>query len=353
MSCDDKLPAGWIRVKSKSRPDKEFFHNQKLNMSLWKIEDLKKFETLSKPSPTKRVSPRKASHASGLSDESKVIKKNVARDRMTKLQNVLALEAKRGVRDERKSSQTSRDNSRVNSKVPVKVDKKNIAAQRLCKLKSTLTEDVQKAGGDVKKNGSTSLVARQKPEVPMKFVQKNVRRNEKQLNVASKSEEETSQKPKVPFENSKEVQPKFSLKQPKLVLQEPEPGDECTDVDMLDLSSQGTPKPQPEPYEAMDWEDVPEHEVISKVQKIRTCESDGRSSSLVSAPKRNSSLSKTDFYIVVDTNVLLSNIDFIKDIKGKLFKGKSSLYSFYSNLTNKCFDRHWQSYNLPSLHRSL
>lgn len=322
MNYNEKLPPGWIRVKSKTRPDKEYFFNPKLNKSLWKLEDLKKFDEMGlKTSPIKKASPKKVPLTTGLSSISQVIKKNVARDRMAKLQNSLknslSQEAKRGAQNNVQLSipKESRFSLSNNSKEPPdsrNVDKKNIAVQRLQKLKANLIEEVKLSNRNVNKSASLPALITAKPEVSS-----------------------TSVKTKVPLK---------IIQKPKLILNQESVN---TDVDMLDLSHQEITResPQqsmPEPYESMEWEDVPEQEVISKVQEIRKCENNNRSSSLVSTQAEKSSgqvqtFNKTEFYIIVDTNVLLSNIDFIKDIKGKYFHRKPNIIFFSKFKSNSLF----------------
>lgn len=293
--CNIKLPAGWIRVKSKSRPDKEYFHNKSLNLSLWSLKDLQKFQRSSNgsvktptKSPTKNanVTPKKPS--SGTAAHSKNIKKNVAKDRMNALQKVLAVErgneSKQTSSPDKKRQQQKNNNAKtldtfkdvaiITSKKGVE---KNFALQRMNNLNKQLAKEVT-----IEKNRATKFEASSSPKmkVPVKIVDKQVEQ-ETEANITN---------------------------------------DESV---MMDISFEQPSEELLEEYEPMDWEDIPEQEVIQEVQKIRTTEISSNSTAGLAQIKRNGFMSsQIEFYVIVDTNVLLSNIDFIKEIKGKMFKGK-------------------------------
>lgn len=285
MSSDEKLPAGWAKVQSRSRPDKFYYHNQSLKLSLWKLEDLRKFQSRNESvtakstvpeTPTK--SPAKVSRAAakrptpGVSNQSKVIKKNGARDRMQNLQKHLAYERKHdtqmtnGSAKKHESSNVSKSSYRKPNDRKA-IDKKNVALDRMTRLNQQIDQEKKQeaAGSGQAPAASTSL----KP-------------------AATKVEM-------------------------------PEADDELMDVSFGESES----------YEAMDWEDVPELEVINEVQKIRTLKTSANPSLVPHAL----SSAENAFPIIVDTNILLSNIDSIREIKGKVFEGKCADGSQYPRVT--------------------
>lgn len=80
MEKTEKLPPGWIKVKSKSKPGKVYFYNTQSKESVWKLSDLKT-----------KFSPKKVSN--GLSNKSVIIgKKNLAENRMKNLRMALEQE---------------------------------------------------------------------------------------------------------------------------------------------------------------------------------------------------------------------------------------------------------------------
>lgn len=277
MNGDEKLPEGWIKVKSKTRPNKEYFYNSKLKISLWRIEDLQK---LQKTLASKQNDHKTAAHSSikssastpsksaGLSSQSKAIKKNVARDRMVKLQNVLADEVKRDLHKSIKSKEKPHFKQ-------VAVEKKNVASKKLKELNESLIEELKQ-----------SKQSRHTPKVPKKLIE-----NQDKKEIKEKATET------------------FFL-------------ENDIDVDMVDISLPVQNNELPDEYEQMDWEDVPEQEVINQVQKIRKAEKISQSSSQDDSKKIH--FEDHEFLIIVDTNVLLSNIEFLKEIKGKVFKGESA-----------------------------
>lgn len=313
MEGDEKLPQGWVRVKSRTRPNKEYFYNQKLKVSLWNIEDMKNINSTcirneNKKTPVK--SPRKAvsfltkKSETGTSIQSKnIFKKNVARDRLSKLQKVLQEEAKRNtqisknienVQSSTKKNVTINQGSRSSNSALLpqlnyaknKAENKNIAKERMKRLNKSL-HGIE-SGNEHCNNNNTS------PLQDLKFQEKD----------------------------SSTV-----IKTTDSMLEEAQ-----TDVEMKDVSFELSQKKsnhnksqekQIQELEEMEWESVPELEVISKVQKIRSAASDSITSTISS--RGNIKPSNNQFIIVVDTNILLSNIDFLKDIKGKMFKGEHEL----------------------------
>lgn len=301
MDGDEKLPDGWVKVKSKSRPDKQYFYNAALRISLWSLEDLKKHSKGSKKTPSTPAKNPKV--ASGVAAQSKQIKKNGAQDRMGKLQKVLADEVKRGKKSSADLSKKVEGLKEVISSGTNITVGKNIAAQRMAKLSDELKKEVK-----------------------------------------DERMEQTIRKPKVSVMkfNAKEIEAK--LKNTKVEAQEPI----TTDVDMMEVSFEHLP----EDYEPMEWEDIPEQEIILQVQKIRTTGSQP-SSAPPAMFSGGSQRSKIDFHVIVDTNVLLSNIDFVREIKGKVFKGKFRRLRKFHFLSSFPSSRHRQSHDLPSLHRAV
>lgn len=330
MEGDKKLPEGWVKVRSRSRPDKEYYFNRKLKFSCWRFEDLKNFQKngecssngtkkASVKSPKKIASPKKTSTGTAIQSRT-ITKKNVARDRMIKLQKVLGDEVLRGApnSDQSKSSVQrvpfvpARSSVQRVPFVPATVQKKNIASERMKRMSDSLVEEVKRAKCDTTSKHATSTP---KPRKLLKFTENGSRLEVKR----SDSSVDEGQ----------------------------------VDVDMEDISLDQSrvqshqARELPEDFEPMEWEDVPELEVISKVQKIRTAATQSTTVSTIQELEP----SENKFIIVVDTNVLLSNIDFLKEIKGKAFKGKTNLLSCSrSCFTNNSFNRYWKIYNLSSLH---
>lgn len=297
MEGDEKLPDGWIKVKSRTRPDKSYFYNQKLKVSLWKLQDLKNFhqsgqesgERISNgikktpiKSPRKNVFslPKTKRSLVGTAPQSRnIAKKNVARDRMVKLRKVLENEVERGSHKDLKQIQNleKTKEKKSNQQVPClpSIRKRNNASVRMKQLNNSLQDEIK----------------------------------------TTKQEVSSSQM----FKNQKE-----SVKESQLVMRKSDSS--VNDVEMEDMSSPRHSKPTQliEDFEPMEWEDVPELEVITKVQNVRTASP--QSTSVYTSQDRIKR-SENRFIIVVDTNVLLSNIDFVKEIKGKVFKGNSNYCS--------------------------
>lgn len=90
MESREKLPPGWIKVKSKSRAGMCYFFNETTKQAVWKISDLKSPEKLSK---MKSSSPKKPSSTGVSSKSINIGKKNIAESRMKNLK--VALEKER------------------------------------------------------------------------------------------------------------------------------------------------------------------------------------------------------------------------------------------------------------------
>lgn len=292
MDGDEKLPKGWTKVQSRSHPDKVYYYNNSLKLSLWKLEDLKKKyhksnksslpETPLKSLPeTPAKSHKKAKEAtvkkqSGISNQSKNIKKNIARERLGKLQVALADEVKK-------------DNQRFNNGVKkindvIEVTKPNF-----------------KKSSEAQNNGKKNTAANRLKQLNHKL-EKEVIESKQNVSASHKEELPKSQKVEsveVPCES------------------------QCSneDVDMMEISFTESSQELEKAFEPMEWEDVPEIEVINKVQQIRSSDIKSNSTSTQKNACRHFKALENGFYIIVDTNVLLSNIDFVKEIKGKHFKG--------------------------------
>lgn len=326
MEGDEKLPTGWIKVQSRSRPEKVYYFNNALKLSLWKLEDLKKFSdgvstsktaipATPKRSPTKSTVTQLKKPSTGISNQSKNIKKNIARDRLSKLQNALADEVKRGENQKSNTAAKKLEDFKhvtqvakpaFTKSIETKVtEKKNIALNRMSRLNQRLKNDV-KTTQETKQSASSNFKSRSSEGSESFNSQKNLEKSRFAV-----QNEPTSAAHSQPDQN---------------YISDVEMSD-ATEQDVINQNialKQSTAIPNPPDYsEPMDWEYVPEMEVINKVKKIRSAETSTNASL---NPSRNSSYdlkaSENDFHIIVDTNVLLSNVDFVSDIKGKYFKGK-------------------------------
>ncbi|CAO1393167.1 unnamed protein product [Diamesa serratosioi] len=90
------------------------------------------------------------------------------------------------------------------------------------------------------------------------------------------------------------------------------------DVFMLDVSGNTTIE---ETDDKMEWEEIPVEEIVEKVQNVRNNQGTTSMSPIdkLRTSHRNVQHSEDHFYFVIDTNVFLSNLDFIKSIMGKKF----------------------------------
>jgi rRNA-processing protein FCF1 len=300
----NELPAGWIRVESKSRPNKYYFHHVATKMSLWKIEDVKKENQKIKLRATKNRSPKKTAKTaiqeatSGISGSSKAIKRNVDKPRATKQERNSLGDEKRGSEGRtlpKKIPKIQKHEDSIIKNIASKVAnaqkkplKKNLAAQRMKDLKSKLREDVPLPGN---------------PKLETSLPQEKL----EALKCAM-----LEAKPPKPTEQAKPKPPAEEIPAPKC--------DSPNEVEMMDVSE------EPADYEPMDWEEIPEEKILQEISEIRRINS---VDDVLSEPptKRHFSLMDADFYVVVDTNVLLSNIDFVEEIRGKMFKGESEDFS--------------------------
>lgn len=293
MDGNEKLPEGWIKVQSKSRPDKVYFHNKSTGISLWKIEDLKNFKVKASKHPS-TAKPAAAmavqKTTSGVVSESKAIKKNGAKERMSKLQKKLSEETKQ------RGKQDPATIPRPQKKLPEAVKIKKLAVnEAIAEVKSS--KDF---------TGKKNIAAQR-----MKKLNKQLRREESRDD--SKKSPPKSSKSKVPM---KKVETKIEL-----------PPKQDSEVEMMDVSYENPSEELLTDYEPMDWEEIPEEKIILEVQKIRMMNTAGERADL--SPGRTFRTCEGDFFIIVDTNVLLSNVDFLREIKGKMFKGEFSFNSHH------------------------
>lgn len=284
---NEQLPEGWVKVQSKSRPDKVYFYHKEKKISLWNLQDITKINQR-KVKDSKNKSPQKSSamvtiktSASGVSNESKAIKKNAAKERMSKLQKKLTDEVKRGseakkiqLRNKEISNKhedsiikdISSKKKLLKSSLPVK----NVAAQRMKKLKTELKgeESEESHKNTLKKTVSKSKVPEKLPES-----QNDPQRNDSQ-----------------------------------------------NEVEMMEVSFEKSSQESLEEYEPMDWQEIPEEKILLEIQMIRRM----NSSETVLLDRSNFTPVENEFsfLVVVDTNVLMSNVEYLKEIKGKMFKGK-------------------------------
>lgn len=293
------LPKGWVKVESKSRPGRSYFYNAERKISLWRIEDLENFTDSNhnvRGMPTQhpvargKTTPKKI--PPGILQQSKSIKKNIAKDRMTKLKEKLAEESKQGksaITELKSVSKVTNVTKSMTKSIP-RETKKNIATKRMTKLNDQLKKEV---------------AAESSSKIPKTI---------KEAAISNPILEELPQ---------------------------------SEDIDMMEISFDDQ---LPSGCETMEWEDIPEQKVIDEIQKIRTIP-EAAENSLSGLKIREV---QGDFLVVVDTNVLLSNLDFVKDIKGKIFKGNTLTMdlSISIEILNFRF-RYRQGNNLPSLHRSL
>lgn len=244
MSEQEKIPPGWIKVKSKTR-GRYYYYNKEKKLSVWKLSDCDdptKTATIKVLTPLKdpKLSPKKKPRS--LTTSSGVLKKNIASDRLKKLQQKLRHEANSIL-------MKTKDSKEVNEKAePAVTTQSNGTSKIAHKSESFL-------------NGSTSTL-------------------------------------------------ESTFKQ-----------DESTQMDIDEQLDKSTESLKDYEEEPMEWEDIDVKLVVQEVHNVRT-KDNASSLSTIIAHSDDSKLSQNDFYIIVDTNVLLSNLPFVKQIKSKFFKGK-------------------------------
>lgn len=271
MSDNKSIPEGWAKVKSKSRPGKFYYFNSNLNRSVWNIDDIDKNDSVTENNGKQRrrsygnskKTPEKISN--GTSNQSKAIRKNIANDRMKKLQKALKLEIEQ---NEEVSTKKSAKSKILETHSPLKIDSsnKNIASKRLEKIKGQLKKEL-------KDHANSELVT---------------------------SAISVGEEPNQPIGNNGGPV-------------------EGNDVEMMDISFEELPVP--DDLFPMDWEQIPEEIVQLEIEKIRQ-DVHSKPVEQTLEIRTLSPSQKAEFYIVVDTNVLISNLDFVKTIKGKYLKSK-------------------------------
>lgn len=268
MADSKPIPEGWMKKQSKSRPGKFYFVNSKLNLSVWNIDDIDNYELVKAINGKRRSygnnkkTPEKV--INGTSQHSKAIRKNIANDRMKKLQKSLKSEIEQNGDSYTKKPATSKVTA---SSTPVKIEsKKNIASKRLEKIRTQLNKEVK--------------IEQAKSDVAAASVSNSA----KELFQLNRSTEK--------------------------------------DVEMMDISFEGLPDPGPDD---MEWEEIPEETVKLIISEMRLL--DNHQVKHNQQPldiKTPSPGPVVEFYIVVDTNVLISHLNFVKNIKGKYYNGNKS-----------------------------
>lgn len=107
--------------------------------------------------------------------------------------------------------------------------------------------------------------------------------------------------------------------------------------------------------EPMEWEDVDEQDVIDQVQSIRTFKSDANANVLdviEDNTPMNQSKESPEFFVILDTNILISNLDLVESIKGQYFKGLNFFLEFSGLLNFSSFFRYRKGCDLFTLHSS-
>jgi hypothetical protein len=73
--------------------------------------------------------------------------------------------------------------------------------------------------------------------------------------------------------------------------------------------------------EPMEWDSIDEQEVIDQVNSIRTFKLDSNHNVRNDTGDRTVSQETDAFYVILDTNILISNLEMLANIKGQYFKG--------------------------------
>lgn len=309
MDNEEKVPHGWIKVKSKTRADKFYYYHKERKISVWKLSDCndesKIQQTKSSLSKTPKRSPKKESK---LSNHSIVIeKRNLAEERLKKLQTSLKEEAKRG-----------------------KVDKIKIKPN-----KETNKQQVPEENNAIISKSTKSLISPEEVNAIISgtAIKPKIKDPVKDKVNGFKSQETPSKTQENDINNSN-----------KTIIEDDESFKMEVD-EQLDKSTESL-KDFEEP---MEWEDI---DVVKEVQNIRT-KVNVRSNSSIAASQVANKLSKNDFYIIVDTNVLLSNLTFVKEIKSKPFKGNNiHKYNRASLCTQTIINQIFTSRYRPCIHLS-
>lgn len=166
------------------------------------------------------------------------------------------------------------------------IGKKNIAEQRMKKLKMALNAEI---------------------------AEKDPNFNERRLVTKTKScETITSKEPSFKKVKKTNLSPRKRAER-----KDPE---ESMEMEVDAMSSQEVNKSIEEFDDTMEWEAIDEKEVIKEVLHVRSLKSNA--TSVITRDTINH-VHENKFYIVVDTNIFCSNLQFIERIKGIPFKSKN------------------------------
>lgn len=385
--CDSNeiLPPNWIKKGSKSHPDKFYFHNTVTKKSVWKLSDLPLQPTNKEKS--KVTTPNK--QFTSLSHGSKTIKKNLAENRLSKLNTVLSKEVIEEIKkDQRKLSQNNGTTSEkprsgqkcnVSSSLPrdfiykKPVAKKNLSQQRLDFIKSAVDSaepEQSQVTSSAKRKSEPSVnndvflpkrltTIKDSPEIitsnrtatssynkdnsPKKSVASNYSKDSSNFNTSDRSttsshnKNSSSSKRLVASNYNKNNYDNFTPKRSETSSNDTDNSarkilhsskksvqdrlNMNSDVLMLDVSRDITTE---ETDDKMDWEEIPVEKIVETVQNVRnnTDSSCMSSNDVIRTSHRNIQHSEDHFYCVIDTNVFLSNLDFIKSLIGRNFHSK-------------------------------
>lgn len=384
--CDSNeiLPPNWIKKGSKSHPDKFYYHNTVTKKSVWKLYDLP-LQSINKEK-SKVTTPNK--QLTSLSHGSKTIKRNLAEDRLSKLNTVLSKEVIKEIKnDQRKLSQNNGSTSEsprcgqkcnTSSSLPrdfiykKPVARKNLAQQRLV-LKCTL--DSPSVNNDVFTTKRLTTI-RDSPDIltsnrtatssykdnsgnysPKRSVASNFSKDNSNFNSSDKSANGSykndnscnyslnsssvaSHKNRISYDD---FTPKRSEKSSydtdnsaRKILHSTKKSVQDrlnmnSDVLMLDVSGDNTIE---EADDKMDWEEIPVEKIVETVQNVRNNPDSSSMSSNeeIRTSHKKFQHSEDHFYCIIDTNVFLSNLDFIKSIIGRNFLSKLKIDLNYIKL---------------------
>lgn len=371
--CDsnDGLPSNWIKKESKSHPDKFYYHNTVTKKSVWKLSDLP-MQT-SKNDKSKVITPNK--QFTSISHGSKAIKRNLAEDRLKSFKMGLSKEvAKNIIKDQKILNQNNTTTSESSRSVkkhctesslprhsfsPMPVVKKNLAQQRMKNLSSSFNLESKQ----LQTTSSRKHKSEMSPNIdifsPKRLTTRNVNPDTFTPNrsvtiktsnngIFTPSRSLTSNNFNDNFTPKSSATKNYDtdnsarkiLKSPRKTVQDRLHIN--NDVCMLDVSEDFTTK---ETDDKMDWEEIPVHKIVEKVQDVRNnpniCIS---SNEKLQTSHRNVNHSEDHFYCVIDTNVLLSNLGTIKNMEGTIYHSKSKrnniLYIFLK-LMMILFFRYW------------
>lgn len=359
---NEKLPPNWIKKESRSHPDKFYYHNTVTKKSVWKLSDLPIQKTKAE---NVKVTKTPNKQLSSISHESKTIKRNIAENRLSNLNKVLSKEVINEIKKDQKLYTQNNISTSESSKSGIKsytqscsrqsfsikpVVKKNLAQQRLKNLTSTLNVESEFQGGSssIKRksepfvnndifaskrltnindqddhftcNRSTTININTNNFTTMSSTANNYSTNNftpKSTTIKDKNGHSTPNRSTTSNFNldpSKMIQsPLKTSVQERLVVN--------NDVMMLDVSGDINTE---DTDDKMDWEEIPVEKIVEQVQNVRNNQDSSSMSSndKVTTSHKNVQHSEDHFYCVIDTNVFLSNLDYIKLIMSKKFHCK-------------------------------